>query len=97
MFHVGIDETGEPSVKRLKLGNSQLGRFTLWILIILHSFTDLIQSNNVDFDTVKCYVQRSFADLECMSEKMKEREWVYFFVSPSGSGKTTTLKKLSAL
>ena len=94
MFHVGIDETGEPSVKRLKQGNSQLGRFTLWILIILHSFTDLILNNKIDVDTVKCYVQRSFANLERMSEKMKEFEWVYFFVGPSGSGKTTTLKKL---
>ena len=108
MFHVGIDETGEPSVKRLmqdetgdepsvkrlKQGNSQLGRFTLWILILLHSFTDLIQNNKIDVDSVQCYVERSFANLEHMSEKMKEFGWVYFFVGPSGSGKTTTLKKL---
>ena len=61
MFHVVIHETGEPSAKRLKQGNSQLGRLALWILIILHSFTDLILSNSIaDVDTVKCYVQRSF-------------------------------------
>ena len=95
MFHVGIHETGEPSAKRLKQGNSQLGRLALWILIILHSFTDLILSNSIaNVDTVKLYVQRSFANLKCMLEKMKKPKWVYFFIGPSGSGKTTTLIKL---